>query len=63
MDFRKFADGFGAMTCVISVESFGDGKYGKIRIVDGNKPYTFFERIWFLFVENYYRNFYETCKV
>lgn len=39
MDFRKFADGFGAMTCVISVESFGNGKYGKIRIVDGNKSY------------------------
>ena len=39
MDFKSFVNGFGAMTCVISVESFGDGKYGKIRIVEGNSSY------------------------
>ena len=39
MDFKSFVNGFGAMTCVISVESFGDGKYGKFRIVEGNSSY------------------------
>lgn len=39
MDFRQFCNGFGAMTCVISVEDLGDGRYGKIRIVDGNDAY------------------------
>ena len=39
MDMKQFVNGFGAMTCVISVESFGEGRYGKIRIVDGNESY------------------------
>lgn len=39
MDIKQFVNGFGAMTCVISVESFGEGRYGKIRIVDGNDSY------------------------
>ena len=39
MDFKSFCDGFGAMTCVVSVENLGDGRYGKVRIVDGNKAY------------------------
>ena len=39
MDFQKFVDGFHTMTCVISVENLGDGKWGEIRIVCGNKAY------------------------
>ena len=39
MNIKEFVDGFGAMTCVVSVESFEDGRYGKFRIVDGNKTY------------------------
>ena len=39
MDFQKFVDGFESMTCIISVEELPDGKYGKIRIVAGNKAY------------------------
>ena len=39
MDIKSFCDGFGAMTCVVSVENLGNGKYGKIRIVNGNEPY------------------------
>ncbi len=39
MDFQKFVDGFHTMTCVMSVEKLPDGKYGKIRIVCGNKAY------------------------
>ena len=39
MDFQKYVDGFGAMTCVVSVENLGDGKCGKIRIVTGNQSY------------------------
>ena len=39
MDFKQFCNGFGAMTCVVSVEDLGDGRYGKIRIVDGNDAY------------------------
>ena len=39
MDFQKFVDGFKTMTSVISVENLGDGKYGEIRIVAGNKAY------------------------
>ena len=39
MDFQKFVDGFEPMTSVISVENLGDGKWGKIRIVAGNKAY------------------------
>ena len=39
MDFQKFVDGFHTMTCVMSVEKLPEGKYGKIRIVAGNKAY------------------------
>ena len=39
MDFQKFVDGFHPMTCVISVENLGNGKWGEIRIVCGNKAY------------------------
>lgn len=39
MDFQKYVDGFGAMTCVVSVENKGNGNYGKLRIVAGNEPY------------------------
>ena len=39
MDFQKYVDGFGAMTCIVSVENLGNGKRGKFRIVTGNKAY------------------------
>ncbi len=39
MDFQKFVDGFHTMTCVMSVEKLPEGKYGKIKIVCGNKAY------------------------
>ena len=39
MDFKQFVNGFGAMTCVVSIEDLGNGKYGKIRLVDGNDAY------------------------
>ena len=39
MDFQKFVDGFHTMTCVMSVEKLPEGKWGKIRIVAGNKAY------------------------
>jgi len=39
MDLQKFVDGMGAMTCIVSVEDLGNGKYGKIRIVTGNQAY------------------------
>ncbi len=39
MDLQKYVDGFGAMTCMVSVENLGNGKRGKIRIVTGNKTY------------------------
>lgn len=39
MDFQKFVDGFQTMTCIMSVENLGNGKYGEIRIVAGNKAY------------------------
>ena len=39
MNIKEYVNGFGAMTCVVSVESFEDGRYGKFRIVDGNKTY------------------------
>lgn len=39
MDYQKFVDGFDTMTCVISVEIRPGGRYGKIRIVCGNKAY------------------------
>ena len=39
MDFQKFVDGFHLMTCVMSVEKLPEGKWGKIKIVAGNKAY------------------------
>ena len=39
MDFQKLADSIGAFTAVISIEKLDNGKYGKIRIVTGNKAY------------------------
>jgi diguanylate cyclase (GGDEF)-like protein len=39
MDLQSFVDGWGAMTCVISVENLGNGRYGEIRIVTGNQAY------------------------
>ena len=39
MDFQAVVDSMHAATCVVSVENFGDGNYGKLRIVTGNKPY------------------------
>ncbi len=39
MDFQKFVDGFHTMTCVMSVEDLGDGKWGEIKIIAGNKAY------------------------
>lgn len=39
MDFQKFVDGFHPMTCVMSVEKLPEGKWGKIKIVAGNKAY------------------------
>ena len=39
MDWRAFADHFGAMTCVLSVEKKPDGTCGTVRIVTGNQKY------------------------
>ncbi len=39
MDFQKIVDGMSAKTCVISVETFPDGRYGNFRIVTGNRAY------------------------
>ncbi len=39
MDFQKFVDGFDTMTCVMSVEDLGRGKWGEIKIIAGNKAY------------------------
>ncbi|MCR4690189.1 MAG: EAL domain-containing protein [Lachnospiraceae bacterium] len=39
MDFQAIVDGMSAMTCVVSVENLPDGKYGKFRLVTGNKAY------------------------
>ncbi len=39
MDYQAIVDGMTAMSCVVSVEIFPDGKYGKFRIVTGNKAY------------------------
>ena len=38
-DFKVLCDCLGAMTCVVSVEDLGDGRYGKVRIVTGNQAY------------------------
>ncbi len=39
MDFQKVVDSMGAMTCIVSVEKLEGDRYGKIRIVAGNKAY------------------------
>ncbi|MEE3467199.1 MAG: sensor domain-containing diguanylate cyclase [Eubacterium sp.] len=39
MDFQAIVDGMTAMACVVSVENLGEGRYGKLRIVTGNKAY------------------------
>ena len=39
MDFTKFAEGFGALTCIMSVQKKSDDEYGELRIVAGNKAY------------------------
>ncbi|MCR5215100.1 MAG: GGDEF domain-containing protein [Eubacterium sp.] len=39
MDFQKIADSLGAMTCIVSVEKLDNGRYGKVRLVAGNKAY------------------------
>lgn len=39
MDWKKFVDRFGPMTCILSVEKKPDGGYGTIRIVTGNNAY------------------------
>ncbi len=39
MDLKQFVDGMGSMTCVVSVEDLGNGRYGDIRIVTGNQAY------------------------
>ena len=39
MDWKQFADGFSAMTCILSVEKKADGSCGTIRIVTGNQKY------------------------
>lgn len=39
MDFQNVVDGISAAACVVSVETFEDGSYGKIRIVTGNRVY------------------------
>ena len=38
-DFQAIADGFDAMTCIMSVERRPEGGYGDIRIVTGNRRY------------------------
>ena len=39
MDLKAFADHFGEMTCVLSVEKLPDGSCGTVRIVTGNQKY------------------------
>lgn len=39
MDFQAIVDGMTAATCVVSVEDLGDGNYGKIRLITGNRLY------------------------
>ena len=39
MDLQEYVNQFDSMTCVMSVEKFPDGTYGKIRIEVGNKAY------------------------
>lgn len=39
MDFQKIVDGIDAMACIMSIEKLEGGRYGKLRIVTGNKAY------------------------
>ena len=39
MDFQTIADSMAAMTCIVSVEKLEGDRYGKIRIVTGNRAY------------------------
>lgn len=39
MDFQAIVNSMTAATCVVSVEDLGEGNYGKIRLVTGNKIY------------------------
>ena len=39
MDFQSFVDSIPTAACVISIEKLDDGKYGKVRIVTGNRLY------------------------
>ncbi|MCR5614270.1 sensor domain-containing diguanylate cyclase [Treponema sp.] len=39
MDFQKIVDGIGAMACIVSVEKLENDRYGKFRIVTGNRSY------------------------
>ncbi len=39
MDFQTVCDSMAAMTCVVSVEDLGEGRYGKVCIEAGNKAY------------------------
>lgn len=39
MDFQAIADIMTAATCVVSVEDLGEGNYGKIRLITGNRAY------------------------
>lgn len=39
MDFKAFLEMVKPMACIISVETYPDGSYGNIRIVDGNDLY------------------------
>lgn len=36
---REYAEGFGVMTCIMSVEKLSNGSCGEIRIVTGNQAY------------------------
>lgn len=39
MDFQSIVDSMHAMTCVVSVEKVDEDRYGKIRLVTGNRAY------------------------
>ncbi len=39
MDFQAIVDSMAAMTCVVSVEKLDGDRYGKVRIVTGNRSY------------------------
>lgn len=39
MDYQNLVDNIGAMACVVSVEKIDSNRYGKLRIVTGNKLY------------------------